>query len=234
MYHYKEATGGSEPIMGQSPPSGRATVRRHPERAAYDEASVASILDEALVCHLGLIDNGYPRVIPTTHARLGRTLYVHGSPASQLLRLMTTGIEACVTVTLIDGLVLARSWLHHSLNYRSVVIFGPATLVQSPEGKREALHALVEHVAPGRPDGARPPTDQELAGVLVLALPLTEASVKVRSGPPIDLDSDHRLDLWAGEVPLALTAGPPVPDPRLRPGIGVPDHVARWCRPGPA
>ncbi len=212
-------------------PSPRTTVRRVRDRADYDPATVESILDEALVCHLGVLVDGAPVVIPTLHARLDRTLYLHGAPANAALRAAAAaGSQVCATVTLLDGLVLARSAFHHSVNYRSAVLFGRARVVDDPDEKRTALHALVEHVAGGRTAGTRAPTDEELRKTLVVALPLDEASAKIRTGPPVDEPEDHALPHWAGVLPLTLLPGEPVPDPDLPDGIAVPDHVADWAR----
>jgi nitroimidazol reductase NimA-like FMN-containing flavoprotein (pyridoxamine 5'-phosphate oxidase superfamily) len=202
-----------------------------PGRATYAPADLQAILDEALVCHVGFSIEGQPFVIPTLHARAGRTLYLHGSPASRMLRNLRDGVDACVTVTLIDGLVLARSWFHHSVNYRSAVIFGRAQVVEDPDAKLAALRVLVDHVAAGRSNAARPPNAKELAGTSVLSLGLDEASVKIRTGPPLDDAEDYALDVWAGVVPLTLTPAMPLPDPRLTPGIAVPDHVRTWAGP---
>lgn len=213
-------------------PTGRTTLRRHPERGEPDRAALHALLDEALVCHVGLSTDEGPVVIPTTHARHGEQLVLHGSPASRLLRgAGGDGTPVCVTVTLVDGLVLARSAFHHSVNYRSAVIFGHATPVEDPTAKAEALHRLVEHVAPGRMADARPPSAKELAGTLVLSLPLDEASVKVRTGPPVDDEADLDLPVWAGVLPLSLVAGPPEGDPLLDHGIPVPPYVSRYARP---
>lgn len=206
----------------QSPASERSTVRRRPARADYRPGTVAGVLDEALVAHVGLVADGAPVVIPMTFARLGDHVYVHGSPASRLLRGMADGVEVCLTVTLLDGLVLARSAFHHSMNYRSAVVFGRAAVVTDRWEKAAALAALVERVLPGRSQTARPPSDRELAGTLVLRLGLDEASAKVRQGPPIDDEEDYAWPVWAGEIPLRLVAGAPIPDPRLAPGIPVP------------
>jgi nitroimidazol reductase NimA-like FMN-containing flavoprotein (pyridoxamine 5'-phosphate oxidase superfamily) len=194
-------------------PSPRTTLRRLPERGHHDRATIDAILDEALVCHLGLVDpDGRPFVIPTIHARSGDHLYVHGSPASRTLRAAAGDVDACVTVTLLDGLVLARSAFHHSLNYRSVVVYGRATKVTDPDERSAALTAIVEHVLAGRTDGCRAPDERELKGTLVLRLPLDEASAKVRTGAPKDDEDDLDLPVWAGVVPLRQVAGEPIPD----------------------
>jgi nitroimidazol reductase NimA-like FMN-containing flavoprotein (pyridoxamine 5'-phosphate oxidase superfamily) len=200
-------------------PGSRATVHRMPGRAAYERDVIDPILDEAFVCHVGFVYNSQPCVIPTLYARDGDQLILHGSPASRMLRTLAESPDVCVTVTLIDGLVLARSAFHHSLNYRSVVIFGRAVVVDDPEQKLHALRKLVEHIGPGRWDVARPPSERELRQTLVLAVHIDDASAKVRTGPPVDDEEDYKLSVWAGVVPLALTAGAPVPDDRM------PEHI---------
>ena len=200
----------------------RTEVKRRPDRADYRPQSIEAILDEGFVAHVGFAVDGQPYVIPMVYARDAQTLYLHGSPASRMLRGLRRGIPVCVTVTLLDGLVLARSAFHHSVNYRSVVVLGSAVEVTGPAEKRAALAALVEGIAPGRSAEARPPSEKELDATLVLALPLSEASAKVRSGPPIDDESDYPLPVWAGEIPFRLVAGPPVPDPRKRPRAPLP------------
>ena len=189
----------------------RTRVRRLPKRASYDRETIHAILDEALVCHVGFVVNGAPVVIPTIHWREGDTLYVHGSAASRMLRSLRDGVDACATVTLLDGLVLARSAFHHSMNYRSVVVFGKAREVTGEE-KLRALDGLVEHVVRGRSRDVRPPNEVELKQTLVLALPLEEASAKIRTGGPVDDEEDYALPIWAGVVPLALKAEEPVAD----------------------
>jgi nitroimidazol reductase NimA-like FMN-containing flavoprotein (pyridoxamine 5'-phosphate oxidase superfamily) len=187
-------------------------IQRHPERAVADRAVAFAILDERLICHVGFRANDRPWVIPTMYARDGETLYLHGSPASRMLRNLADGIDVSVTVTLLDGLVLARSVFSHSMNYRSVVIAGRATEVTDPDAKRAAMRCLVEHVLRGRWDEARQPNPKEMATTLVLALPLEHLSTKVRSGPPIDVPADRSLPLWAGELPIMLTFGAPKAD----------------------
>ena len=182
-------------------------MKREPQRARYDRETIEAILDEALVCHLGFEVDGQPYVIPTLHARVGDRLYVHGSAASRLLRHLAGGARVCVTVTLVDGLVLARSVFNHSVNYRSAVVFGTATLVEDAE-KREALRVLTEQLAPGRWDEARQPTEQELKATWILSLPIDEASAKVRTGPEEDEPEDLDLPVWAGVVPVHLAAEP--------------------------
>jgi len=192
----------------------RTTLKRLPERGAHDRETIDAILDEGLVCHLGVVDGeGRPFVVPTIHARHGDRLYLHGSPASRALRTSRDGgTDVCVTVTLVDGLVLARSAFHHSLNYRSVVVYGRATRVEDPVEKATALTALVEHVLAGRSAGCREPDEKEVKGTLVLSVPLDEASAKVRRGQPIDDEEDLGLPVWAGHVPLSIVAGEPVAD----------------------
>ncbi|MCM2256087.1 MAG: pyridoxamine 5'-phosphate oxidase family protein [Vicinamibacteria bacterium] len=211
-------------------PTPRTTAQRLPARGSHDRAAIEAILDEALVCHLGFVHEGQPFVIPTIHARVGETLYVHGSAASRMLRALEGGVPACVTVTLVDGLVMARSAFHHSMNYRSVVLLGTLRAVDDADRKLEALRAITEHVAPGRYAQVRPPNAKELLGTRVLELPIVEGSAKVRSGPPGDDPEDLALDCWAGVVPLALRAGAPIPAPDLRPGIGLPRELVDYSR----
>jgi nitroimidazol reductase NimA-like FMN-containing flavoprotein (pyridoxamine 5'-phosphate oxidase superfamily) len=182
----------------------RTRVRRHPERGVYDRGPIDAILDEALICHVGFVVDGQPFVIPTIHARAGDVLYLHGSSASRMLRTLRDGVDACVTATLLDGIVLARSVYNHSMNYRSAVVLGRAREVVDAEEKLAALHAIVEHMVPGRWSDARQPTQGELDGTTVLALALDEASAKVRSGPPKDFDRDMELPVWAGVIPLRV------------------------------
>ena len=212
-------------------PTDRTTLKRLPKRGEYDHAEVYQILDEAFICHVGFIADGKPVVIPTSYARIGDDLYLHGSAASRMLRSLQQGIDVCVTVTLIDGLVLARSAFHHSINYRSVVIFGAAHVVDDPVAKLNALQAFTEHVVPGRWQEVRWPTESEMRLTVVLRLPLVEVSAKVRTGPPIDDEEDYDLPVWAGVVPLKLRAAPPVNDDRLRSGIDAPDYALNYARP---
>ena len=209
----------------------RTRVRRLPKRAAYDRETVDAILDEALVCHLGFIDDGHPFVIPTLHARDGDLVYVHGSSASRALRALAGELEVCLTVTLIDGLVLARSAFHHSVNYRSAVLLGRARMVEDPERKRRALEAFTEQIVPGRWADVRSPSAQELKATTVLELALEEFSAKVRTGPPVDDEPDYARDTWAGVVPLELTATAPEGDPRLRTGLVPPSYLTDYARP---
>jgi hypothetical protein len=219
--------------MSEFAPTERTQVRRLPKRAVYDREAVYRILDEGLVCHIGFVGEGKPVVIPTGYGRQGDTVYVHGSAASRMLRTLGKGVDVCVTVTLLDGLVLARSAFHHSVNYRSVVIFGTATVVEDREGKIEALRLFAEHVMPGRWQEIRPPSDKELQATSVLALPLQEVSAKVRTGPPLDDEEDYTWPVWAGVLPLSLTPGLPVADERLLTGIEVPAYVLRYSRKRP-
>lgn len=200
------------------PPSDRTRVRRLPGRGAWDRATIDVILDEALVCHLGFVDEGQPFVIPTIHARSGDVVWLHGSSASRAMRCAGDGRPICVTVTLQDGLVLARSAFHHSMNYRSVVLLGSARAVTDPDEKTRALRDLSEHVMPGRWAEVREPNPIELRATTVVALPIDEASAKIRSGGPIDDEADLALECWAGVVPIGLVSGPPVPSPDLAPG----------------
>lgn len=216
--------------MNSFQPTERTQVKRLPKRAVYDRAAIHEILDEGFLCHVGFVVDGQPYVIPTGYARAGDTLYLHGSAASRMLRTLSAGVAVAVTVTLVDGLVLARSAFHHSMNYRSVVVLGTATPVESSAGKLEALRAFTEHVAPGRWAEIRWPTEQELKATTVLALPLAEASAKVRVGPPVDEEEDYALPVWAGVLPLQLSTRTPVPDPRLPAGIAVPDYVMNYAR----
>ncbi|PZD71941.1 hypothetical protein C1752_04423 [Acaryochloris thomasi RCC1774] len=211
-------------------PTSRTQVRRTPQRGEYDLDVIYQILDEALVCHVGFVSDGQPIVIPTAYGRVGDRLYIHGSPASRMLRSLQTNLEICVTITLLDGLVLARSAYHHSMNYRSVVIFGAATTVTDPEEKWQALKAFTDHVVPQRWSDVRPPTSQELKGTLVLTLPLTEASAKIRTGPPLDDEADYQLPVWAGVLPLQLTTTAPKPDPRLPSEITIPNAIENYTR----
>jgi nitroimidazol reductase NimA-like FMN-containing flavoprotein (pyridoxamine 5'-phosphate oxidase superfamily) len=206
----------------------RTRVRRLAKRGVYDRDTLYAILDEALICHLGFIVEDAPVVLPTIHWREGDTLYVHGSAASRMLRSLRDGVEACVTVTLLDGLVLARSAFHHSMNYRSAVVFGTAREVTDREEKLRALDSLVEHVVRGRSAEVRAPNESELRQTLVLALPIEEASSKIRTGGPIDDEEDYALPVWAGVVPASLVFGSPIADDGV--GAAVPDYVTSYSR----
>ncbi len=214
------------------PQTGRTTPARKSERFSYDRAAVHAVLDEAVVCHVGFVVDGRPVVLPQLHARVGDVLYLHGSTGARApQRAQDGGLEVCVTVTLTDGLVLARSVFHHSVNYRTVVAHGTAVPVEDPDEKAAALTALVEAVVPGRTAGSREPSRKELAATAVLRLDLAEVSLKVRSGPPGDDAEDLGLPHWAGVLPLALAPGRPVPAPDLDADVPVPAHVSGWRRP---
>jgi nitroimidazol reductase NimA-like FMN-containing flavoprotein (pyridoxamine 5'-phosphate oxidase superfamily) len=219
--------------MSAAAASERVRLRRKRERGSHDRAAIDAILDEALVAHLGIVEDGQPFVTPTLHARHGEVVYCHGSAASRTLRALAGGAPACLTVSLIDGLVLARSAMHHSANYRSVMLLGRARLVEDPAEKLRAAEAIVEHIAPGRWSEVRGPTEKELRATAILALPIDEASAKTRTGPPLDDEEDLGLAAWAGVIPLALQAGAPVPDPGLAAGIPLPAYAAAYARPAP-
>jgi nitroimidazol reductase NimA-like FMN-containing flavoprotein (pyridoxamine 5'-phosphate oxidase superfamily) len=222
----------SDETRAPGPPSERTRVRRIPERGRYDRETIDSILDEALVCHLGFVDDGRPFVIPTLHARVGDELFVHGSTASRMLRALSDGTQVCVTVTLLDGIVLARSAFESSVNYRSVVVLGSARVIDDPREKLRALEALTEQLIPGRWPDVRPITEQELKATLVLTVPISEASAKVSEGPPDDADSpDGDLPIWAGVIPVQTRFLPPVPDPALRFDLEAPPYAANYRRP---
>ena len=211
-------------------PTARTRVVREPERAVYDRETVYRILDEGFICHVGFAVNGQPFVIPTSYGRKDATLYIHGSAASRMLRQMKDGVAVCVTVTLLDGLVLARSVFNHSMNYRSVVVLGKATLVDDPEEKLAALRALSEHILPGRWDDSRQPNERELKATSVLRVPIEEFSAKVRTGPPIDDAEDYSFPTWAGVIPLETVAGNPINDPKLDSGREAPEYVRTYSR----
>ncbi|MCG3127737.1 MAG: hypothetical protein CHACPFDD_02608 [Phycisphaerae bacterium] len=212
------------------PPSDRATVRRLAKRGVYDQATIYAILDQSLYCHVGFVDQNQPFVIPTIHARVGGQLVLHGSRASRMLACLAAGAPACITATILDGLVLARSTFHHSMNYRSVVVLGRATEITADAEKSAALEALVERVVPGRAAEARPANPQELQATAVVAFPLDECSAKVRAGPPADDADDLTLPVWAGVLPLSLVCGEPLPDPHLPPGTPVPRYIREYRR----
>ena len=204
------------------------TLKRLPERGEFDRQTVYKILDDAFLCHVGFAVDGQPFVIPTSYGRIGDKLYIHGSAASRMLRSLSGGIPVCVTVTLVDGLVLARSAFHHSINYRSVVILGNAALVEEPEEKLIALKTITENIVPGRWADVREPNAQELKGTSVLSLPLIEVSAKVRTGPPKDDEEDMAIPVWAGVLPLRVTTEAPVNDPQLSPGLEPPDYIRNY------
>lgn len=211
-------------------PTPRTSLRQLPKRGSYERAEIDAVLDEAYICHLGFVLDGQPFVIPTIHARVGTTLYVHGAAASRMLRTLAQGVPVCVTVSLLDGLVLARSAFHHSMNYRSVMVLGTAREVQDPAERVLALQAVVEHVLPGRWSEVRAPNERELSLTSVLALPIDEASAKIRTGPPIDDEEDYALSCWAGVLPLRITPGAPLADERMVPGTPLPSGVKAYRR----
>ncbi len=208
----------------------KTRLRRLPKRGSFERETIYKILEEAFICHVGFTVDEQPFVIPTGYARDGDNLLIHGSAASRMLRAMAQEIDVCVTVTLIDGLVLARSAFHHSMNYRSVVIFGKAKLITDEEEKLKALTALTEHIIPNRWQDVRPPTPSELKATMVLSLPIEEASAKIRTGDPVDDEEDYELNVWAGVIPLRLEALSPVNDSRLCQDIEPPAHVQNYSR----
>jgi nitroimidazol reductase NimA-like FMN-containing flavoprotein (pyridoxamine 5'-phosphate oxidase superfamily) len=211
-------------------PTARTRVVREPHRGVYDRAVAYQILDEGFICHVGFVLDGQPFVIPTAYGRVGDNLYIHGSAASRMLRNLDKGIPVCVTVTLLEGLVLARSIFNHSMNYRSVVVLGTAVAVSEPGEKLEALKSLSEHILPGRWAESRQPNEKELKATLVMRLPIEEFSAKVRQGPPIDDEEDYSFPTWAGVIPLEMVAGAPENDPRLDPKTLVPAYVSAYSR----
>ncbi len=211
-------------------PTARTRVVREPHRGVYDRAAAYQILDEGFICHVGFAVDGQPFVIPTAYGRAGDNLYIHGSAASRMLRNLDRGVPACVTVTLLEGLVLARSIFNHSMNYRSVVVLGTAVAVDSGEEKLEALKSLSEHILPGRWAESRQPNEKELKATLVLRLPIEEFSAKVRQGPPIDDEEDYSFPTWAGVIPLDMVARPPINDPRLDPKTPIPAYARAYSR----
>ena len=216
--------------MSSAAPSARTRVVREPQRAVYDRDAINQILDEAFICHVGFIVDGQPFVIPTSYGRDGDNLYIHGSSASRMLRQITQSVPVCVTVTLLDGLVLARSIFNHSMNYRSVVILGEAQLVDDPAEKLDALRALSEHILPGRWDQVREPNEQELKATSALRVPLSECSAKIRTGPPIDDAEDMNFPVWAGVLPLTLVPGAPIADEALPANVALPVSIRDYTR----
>jgi uncharacterized protein len=208
----------------------RTKLKRLPKRGSVEREAIYQILDEGLVCHVGFTVDDQPYVIPTGYARDGDRLLIHGSAASRMLRALAWEADVCVTVTLLDGLVLARSAFHHSMNYRSVVIFGKAKVVSGKQEKLEALRAFTEHIVPGRWKDARLPSENELKATLVLSLDIDEASAKIREGAPVDDEADYELDVWAGVIPLRLAAGAPIGDAKLNEGITVPRYASSYKR----
>jgi nitroimidazol reductase NimA-like FMN-containing flavoprotein (pyridoxamine 5'-phosphate oxidase superfamily) len=211
-------------------PTPRTRVVREPDRGVYDRETAYKILDEGFICHVGFAVDGQPFVIPTSYGRNDDSLFIHGSAASRMLRRMKDGVPVCVTVTLLDGLVLARSVFNHSMNYRSVVILGRATLVDDPAEKLAALRVLAEHIIPGRWGDARQPNERELKATSVLRVPIEEFSAKVRTGPPIDDEEDYLFPTWAGVIPLEMSAGQAINDPRLDSARAVPEYVRNYSR----
>jgi len=213
-----------------APHTDRTRVRRKAERGRYDRATVDAILDEALLCHVGFAVDGRPWVVPTAFARIEDHVYVHGATGNFALRSLAGGAEACITVTLLDGLVLSRSAFHHSMNYRSVMLFGTAEVVRDEEDKRAAVMAILEHLIPGRSDGTRAPPLAELRATLVVRLPIDEVSAKIRTGPPIEDEADLALEHWGGVLPLTVMPGLPIPDDQASTlhGDESPAHVGRW------
>ena len=216
--------------MSSAAPSTRTRIVREPQRAIYDRDAINQILDEAFICHVGFVIDGQPFVIPTSYGRDGDNLYIHGSAASRMLRQISQAAPVCVTVTLLDGLVLARSVFNHSMNYRSVIVLGEAQLIDDPTEKLNALRVLSEHIVPGRWDQARQPNEQEMRATSALRLSLTECSAKVRTGPPIDDAEDMNFPVWAGVLPLDLIPGTPIPDAALAPDISLPSNIISYSR----
>lgn len=211
-------------------PSARTRVVREPHRGIYDRARAYRILDEGIVCHIGFVVDGQPFVIPTGYGRAGDNLYIHGSVASRMLRNLDKGVPVCFSVTLLDGLVLARSAFNHSMNYRSVVVLGTAVPVTEPKEKLAALRDISEHILPGRWADSRQPSEKELKATLVMRLPIMEFSAKVREGPPIDDEEDYEFHTWAGVIPLGMTVGQPIPDARLDSAQTIPAYAEKYSR----
>ncbi len=211
--------------MQRSLKTPRTTLKRTHERGAYEREEVYGVLDAGLFCHVGYVDDGQPLVTPTAYWRLGDELVIHGSSASRMVRVLAAGAAACVTVTHVDGLVMARSAFHHSVNFRSVMVLGKARPVENPDEKITKLKGLIERITPGRWALLRPHTEQEIKATAVLVFAIDEASAKIRTGPPIDDEEDYGLPIWAGVVPLAQRPGTPTPCPRLDRDMAVPDHI---------
>lgn len=211
-------------------PTSQTQVKRAPKRGVYDRQTVYDILDEALYCHVGFVADQHPFVMPTIHVRIKDQLYIHGSTASRMIRTLQSGAPVCITVTLLDGLVLARSAYHHSMNYRSVVVLGTMSTVTDPNEKLTVFNALVENIVPNRSTQVRPPSEQENKATALMAITLNEASAKIRTGPPIDDEPDYDLPVWAGVVPLTLQANTPIPDNRLMPNVTCPENIQYYNR----
>src|SRR5438445_13839329 len=220
----------SSSLKSDPTPTPRTRVVREPQRAVYDRDTINQILDEAFLCHVGFVADGQPFVIPTSFGRDGDVLYIHGSAASRMLRNLDQGVAVCVTVTLLDGLVLARSIFNHSMNYRSVVVLGTAVAVEDQAEKLQALRTLSEHILPGRWEESRQPNERELTATLLMRHPITEYSATMRTGPPIDHEEDYSFLTWAGVVPLQMVAGSPINDPKLDPKTPVPSCVPSYSR----
>ena len=216
--------------MEEIKPTPRTIVNRMRKRGSYDREVVHAILDRSLVCHVGVVIDGAPRVLPTLHARIDESVFIHGAVSNRMLRTAAEGVEICLTATLIDGLVMARSAFHHSVNYRSVVILGKAQLVEDPAEKMEALRIFTEHVMKGRWSDVRIPTEQELKATIVLSLPLEEVSAKVRTGGPIDDEADYALPVWAGVLPLETVAKAPLPDAQRKNDPPIPEYLKNYKR----
>lgn len=217
--------------MNDIAPTARTRVKRHAERGTYERSTIYDILDAGLICHVGIVEDGQPFVMPTIHARMDDRLLLHGSPGSRLLRTIRNGTPLCVTVTLVDGLVLARSAMHHSMNFRSVVLLGKGSVIEEKEEKLRALRTISDHIVPGRWAEVRSPNATELSMTMVVAIPIEEASAKIRSGPPVDDEDDYQLAVWAGVLPLQLTPQAPQPDARLLAGVVIPEYVRQYQRP---
>jgi nitroimidazol reductase NimA-like FMN-containing flavoprotein (pyridoxamine 5'-phosphate oxidase superfamily) len=216
--------------MTEFPKAKRNQIQRLPKRGEYRKDAIYKIIDEALICHVGFVQEGQPFVIPTIHTREGDTIYLHGALSSRMLGYIQEGNPLCIEITLLDGIVFARSAFHSSLNYRSVVLFGTGRVVEPEEEKRHALEVLMKHIAPGRWEEARKPNRKELATTRVVAIPIESASAKIRTGPPADDEEDYQLPVWAGILPLQLQSLEPVADERLGKGISVPDYIADYSR----
>jgi nitroimidazol reductase NimA-like FMN-containing flavoprotein (pyridoxamine 5'-phosphate oxidase superfamily) len=225
------STTTSTPAPTSFPPTPRTTLKRLAARGRFDRAAVHAVLDEGLVCHVAFVADGSPVIIPTAYARLGDAIYLHGSSGNRMLRSLCSGQPACITVTLVDGLVLARSAFHHSMNYRSVVLFGTGEKVTDRDEHARALAAVVEHIVPGRSPFVRQPNREEILQTLVVRFPIEEVSMKERMGGPIDDEEDHALETWAGTIPLRLVPGSPVDDPLVPPRASVPPHATGYRRP---
>jgi uncharacterized protein len=210
------------------PKTPRNKVKRLPERGHYDSATIYPIVDAALICHVGFVLDGQPYVIPTLHARQGDTILLHGAKGNRLLRHIQSGGELCITITLIDGIVLARSVFHHSINYRSVVLFGKGAAIEDDHARLQALEAFTERLLPGRWQDVRSPSPIELKQTTIVAVPIESASAKIRTGPPKDEEDDLDLSVWAGILPLQQVAGTPIADPQLKPGVELPEYIRGW------